>query len=77
MEGAPLEAEARLSGTQLSEVLCRLRDHVRPQLERDSAQLLAAGAQVKVNSGESGLGGEMASTARTPGTIGSCQQDKY
>ena len=51
MEGTPLEAEARLSGAQLSEVLRRLRDHIGPQLERDPAQLLAAGAQVKVDSG--------------------------
>ena len=77
VEGAPLESETRLSSTQLSEVLRRLRDNIGPQLERDPAQLLAAGAQVKVDSGKSGLGGEVASTGRTPGSIGSYQHDKH
>ena len=51
MEGAALEAEARLSGAELPEVLRSLRDDVGPELEGDSAQLLTACAQVKVDPG--------------------------
>ena len=59
MEGAPLEAEARLPGAQLPEVLCGLRHDVTPELHRDPAQLLAPGAQVEVDTGELGLGREL------------------
>ena len=51
-----LVPEARLPGAQLPEVLCGLRHHVTPQLHRDPAQLLAPGAQVKVDPRELGLG---------------------
>ena len=71
MERAPLEAKARLSSAKLSEVLRGLGDHVGPQLEGDPAQLLAPGAQVEVDSGQSGLGGEMTGAGRTPGPVSS------
>lgn len=59
VEGGALVPEARLPGAQLPEVLCGLRHHVTPQLHRDPAQLLAPGAQVKVDPGELGLGREL------------------
>ena len=59
VEGGALVSEARLPGAQLPEVLCGLRHHVTPQLHRDPAQLLAPGAQVKVDPGELGLGREL------------------
>lgn len=56
VEAGALVAEARLPGAELPEVLRSLGHHVTPELHGDPAQLLAPGAQLKVDPGKLGLG---------------------
>ena len=59
MKAGALVAEARLPGAELPEVLRSLGHHVAPELHGDPAQLLAPGAEVKVDAGKLGLGREL------------------